>query len=131
RPSDCRKASTARNPDIAAPEHRAEVERQISRGLKPLLAILLQAPRHNFCERGGKCLTRFIQSSRLIPQNRGKRLCRGIAAEWTFPAEHFVQRGSQRKDVRARVDRPAAHLLGRHVADRADNPSRLTLRLDL
>jgi hypothetical protein len=47
-----------------------------------------------------------------------------VSAEDSFanarcPRKHFVENRAQRENVRPRIGRLAAHLLGRHVPDRA------------
>jgi len=45
--------------------------------------------------------------------------------ERTTPAEHLVQNCAEREDIAAVIDRPAAHLLGRHLPGRSHDRSRL------
>ena len=58
---------------------------------------------------------------RILPQDRRHRLGRRVAPERAPAGEHLVEHGAEREQVRARVDRLAAHLLRRHVADRAEH----------
>ena len=46
---------------------------------------------------------------------------RGVALEGRPPVEHLVEHRAEREDVGAVVDRLAAHLLRRHVADGAEH----------
>ena len=44
---------------------------------------------------------------------------RGIAAKRQSPRRHFVQDDAEGKQIRARIEFPAAHLLRRHISHRA------------
>ena len=61
----------------------------------------------------------------VLLQDRRHRFGGGVALERTPAGEHLEQHRAQREDVGAVIDPGAAHLLGRHVADRAENHARL------
>ena len=63
-------------------------------------------------------LRRRRELRRLLLQDRGHRLDRGVAPERPPAGEHLVEHGAEREDVRAVVDGLPAHLLRRHVPDR-------------
>ena len=48
-------------------------------------------------------------------------------AEGTLAGEHFVEHTTEREDVAAGVGGFATHLLGRHVADSAEDPTSIGL----
>ena len=53
---------------------------------------------------------------RIFFEDGGHGFRSGIAAKCALAGDHFVKHRSKGKDVSARIDRHAAHLLGRHVA---------------
>ena len=55
---------------------------------------------------------------RILREDRGHRVGGGFPLERAFAAEHLVEHGAEREHVRAMIDRQAAHLLRRHVAER-------------
>jgi hypothetical protein len=63
--------------------------------------------------------------SGILLEDRTECLDVGIAAECPLAGKHLIQNGPEGKDVRAVVGGLGAHLLGRHIADRAENRSRL------
>ena len=64
------------------------------------------------------------QVRRIFFEDRRHRVDRRLAAERALARQHLVEHGAEREDVRAMIGRPAAHLLGRHVADRAEHHAR-------
>ena len=70
-------------------------------------------------------LVRQREIGRVFPQDRGHRVRGGVAVERAVAREHLVEDRAEGEEVAAGVGRPSAHLLGRHVADRAEDDSRL------
>ena len=75
------------------------------------------------CRRDADVGSGETQLGRLLFENGIHRLNRRVAFECAAAGEHLVEDAAERKDVAAMVDRLAAHLLGRHVAGRADHSS--------
>ena len=98
---------------------RLEREREVVRRVEAFLRPFLEAVAKDALDRGRERSARLGESSRVPLGDRRHRLRRRLAAERTVTREHLVQDRAERKDVRAVVRRPAAHLLGRHVADGA------------
>ena len=57
----------------------------------------------------------------ILRQDRRHRVGGGFSLEGPLAAQHLVEHGAERKDVGAMVDGQAAHLLGRHVAERPEH----------
>ena len=75
-------------------------EGEILGGLEALLGLLLQAAAHD-----------ALQSRRDGMVH--------LAVEGALPRNHFVEHGAEGKNVGARIDNRAAHLLRSHIADGA------------
>src|SRR5262249_49408965 len=67
----------------------------------------------------------FAQLWRLFLQDRVHHLDGRITAKGPPPGDHFVEDHAEREDVRAMIRILAAHLLRRHVTDRAHNHPRI------
>ena len=65
---------------------------------------------------------------RLLAQDRRHRLDRRTVGEGASAGEHLVEHDAEREEVRAVIGRLAAHLLGGHVADRAEDRAGLGAR---
>ena len=101
---------------------RLEVERHVADGLKPLLRVLLEAVPDDPIEQRRE--VHFGRAARLgqIPrQDRVHRFDRGVSPERALSRQHLVEDRAEGEDVAAVVGGPAAHLLGRHVADGAEH----------
>jgi hypothetical protein len=109
--------------------HRLEIEGQVARRLESQLAIFLQATARQPLQRRRDVRQRFREIGRIVFQDRAKRFDRRAALECARAGQHLVEDRAEGEDVGARVDRLAAHLLGRHVADRAEDHARLRGRL--
>ena len=107
------------------PRERLEVERQIVGRVKTLLRILLQAVPHDALEPRREVLVGQREVRRVLPQDRRHRVGGGVAVEGALAREHLVEDRAEGEDVAAGVGLPPAHLLGRHVADRPEDHSRL------
>ena len=99
-------------------ERRLERQRQVVRRAEALLAILLETPPHDPADGRRHPARERRQLRRRLLQDRRHRRDRAVPVERVLPAQQLVQHDAQREDVRAMVDRQAAQLLGRHVADR-------------
>ena len=61
---------------------------------------------------------------RVLAQDGAHHIRGRFARERPAAGRHFVQHAPEAEDVRPRVDRLAAHLLGRHVTDRPEDHAR-------
>ena len=111
-------------PDLAVAEAR-EVESQVARRLETLLGPLLEAVPDDPRERRRQPLDRRGEIGGLLAQDRRHRLRARLAREGPSARQHLVEHRPEREDVGARVGGLAAHLLGRHVADRSQDRARL------
>ena len=107
---------------------RFEVEREVVGRVEALLGILLEAVAHDALEAGRDVLVGDGEIRRILLQDRRHRVRGGVAVESASAREHLVQDGAEGENVRARVGRPAAHLLGRHIAERAHDDAGLGAR---
>jgi hypothetical protein len=82
---------------------------------------------HDPLEGGWQVSARHEQIGRLFAQDRRHRFGGGVATEGTLAHEHFVEHRAEREEIRARVERLPAHLLGRHVAHGAHDGAGLCL----
>jgi hypothetical protein len=104
---------------------RLEIEREVARGLKALLRILLEAVPHDPLDAGRNVRVRQRDLGRIFLEDRGHRVGRRVSLERPLAREHLVEDRAEREDVRARVRRPSAHLLRGHVAERAEDDAGL------
>ena len=111
-------------PDLAVAEAR-EVEGQVARRLEALLGPLLEAVPDDPRERRRQPRDRRGEIGGLLAQDRRHRLRARLAREGPASRQHLVEHRAEREDVGARVGGLAAHLLGRHVADRSQDRARL------
>jgi hypothetical protein len=107
---------------------RAEVEGEIARGLKALVRILFEAVAHHAFERAGDADVELVEIGRLVFEDRVQRLDRRVAAERRASRQHLVEHRAEREDVGAVIAGAAADLLGRHVADGAEEAAGLGRR---
>ena len=91
-------------------EGRQPIERCTRR--RALFAVFLQTIGHQFCELGRDALSDRLDRRRLLAQDRGERIERGLPRERPVPRESFVQHGAQGEYVAAPVNRFAARLFG-------------------
>ncbi len=100
-------------------------EGALARGLEPPSRIALDRPRHDRAELGGRQRIERIQIRLAVVQQACDHFLRRSAGEQPAPGQHLVEHAAEREDVAAPVDAAADHLLGRHVAERAeDDPLR-------
>ena len=76
-------------------------------------------------QRRGDGAVRGDEIRRILLEDRGHRVGGRVAFERSLPREHLVEHGAEREDVGALVRGLAAHLLGRHVGERAEDRARL------
>ena len=88
--------------------HRADGESEITRRLKTVGGILLEAVRHDFAQAAWNAARQF---RRLGPQDRLHRVHGGLALEWRCATQHLVQHHAEAEDVAAMVGVGAPHLL--------------------
>ena len=104
--------------------HAAQVlqrEGDVGHRLEPRLRSLLQTVRHDSLESRRNGPFRAGQLFRLLLQDRRHRLDRRLPAERPLPAQHLVKHDAECEDVGPVVGRFPPHLLGAHVAHRAEN----------
>ena len=70
-------------------------------------------------QRGRDVAVGLGEFGRILFQDRAHGVGGRVAVEGALAGEHLVEDGAEGKDVGARICRLTAHLLGRHVADRA------------
>ena len=90
--------------------------------------VLLQAVVHDALEAERDPLVDARGLGRVRAQDGGHRLRRRLAPERPLPGQHLVEHGAEGEDVGPRVGLLAPHLLGRHVADRAEHRPGLRAR---
>ena len=83
---------------------------------------------HDPVERGRQRVVLVAGRRRVFLQDRVHRLDRRIGVERAAAGEHLVEHDAEREDVGAVIDGLAAHLLGRHVAHRAEHRARARQR---
>ena len=101
-----------------------KIEGEIARREEPLLGILRETPFDDPAQRDRRKGGERADRLRLVPDDRRERLGGRAAGERALSREHLVEDGPERKLVGAEIDRPAARLLGRHVADGPEHDSR-------
>ena len=98
------------------------------RGVESLLGILLEAVADDALEAGRDVLVGDGEIRRIFLQDRRHRVGGRVAVEGALAREHLVEDRAEGEDVGARVGGLAAHLLGRHVAERAHDDAGLRAR---
>ena len=86
----------------------ADGESEVTRRLKTVRGILLEAVRHDFAQPAWDAMRQF---RRLGPQDRLHRVHGGLALERRCAAQHLVEHHAEAEDVAAMVGVGAAHLL--------------------
>ena len=107
---------------------RLELEGDVVRGVEALLGVLLEAVADDPLEAGRDVLVGDGELRRILLQDRRHRVRGRVAVEGALAREHLVEDRAEGEDVRARVGGLAAHLLGRHVAERAHDDAGLRAR---
>ena len=111
----------AEDPGDVRVSHRgrgAQLGGEIARGLESLSLVLLQAAPDGAGEVGRQIGPRGGDRRHRVAQDRREQVGRRPALERTPAGGHLVQDHPQREDVGPVVERPALHLLGRHVRHR-------------
>ena len=101
-----------------------EVAREVGGRGEAVFRVLLQAAVDEPAQRRGRARVEPRHVLGLLADDGGERLRAGRALERTLPRRHLVEDGAERELVGAEVERAAARLLGRHVADRAEHDTR-------
>ena len=94
----------------------AEIEREIARALKAVLAIFRETPTHEGFKRR---MNRGTDPWRLFVQHGADGIGRGAAPKRCGAGQHLVQHRAEAEDVGPMVGAKAARLFRRHVAGRA------------
>ncbi len=113
--------SRARSRPVGGGLHGAQGERQVVDRLIAFLRALFEAAPHQLLERRRQWALERGEGRRVVAQDRGDHVGAGVAAERPLAGEHLEQHRAEREDVGALVGRLAAQLLGRHVAQGADD----------
>src|SRR5580693_8354581 len=91
----------------------------IADGMESLRRTLLQAVAHNAFQCWRNIEGGIGEFWRLLLKDRAHGVSCGFTMKCTFPRDHFVQNGAERKNVRAGVCVFPSDLLWRHIADRS------------
>ncbi len=106
-----------------------EVGLQLRGGLVAEAAVLLERLLEDRPERRGHRRVRFRERPGIAVQDGVEDDGLGVPLEGPVAGGHLVEHRAEREEVRARVGRQPARLLGRHVVDRAeDGPGRRQIR---
>ena len=101
-----------------------EGEGEVARGLEAVLGGLLEAAAHD-AEKPRRELGSVGQGlRRILAQDRAQGIGGARALERPLAGEHLEEHGAEGEEVRAVIGGEAPHLLGRHVADRAQDRAR-------
>ena len=111
-----------------APSATAEGKREIARRLKPFRRVLLETPADDALDFGWNRCVGPLHRWWIGVEQRTDGVSAGLTVKGAATRQHFVEHRTEREDVGAVVDRLAAHLLGRHVADRPKHGSGRRLR---
>ena len=101
-------------------------ERGVSRGLESLLRTLFQAVAHHAVKGRGHPISGG-KIGRLVCQDRVEGFDRRVTFERPLAGEHLVEHGAKAEDIRPVIDALPPHLLGRHVAHRAEHEAGIGL----
>ena len=97
--------------------------------LKPIGGHLLERPADHVGEHAAPGGLQRIERHRVV-EDRIEGVSVGATAERRSSGRHLEEQRPERKNVRPRVDRIAAYLLGGHVRDRAEHNTRRGRELD-
>ena len=106
------------------PDSDSNVERDVARRLEALLRVLLEAVQDDPVERGRQRLALLGGRRGVLLEDRVHRLDGRVALGTRGARQHLVEHDAEREDVGAVIDGLPAHLLGRHVAHRAEHRAR-------
>jgi hypothetical protein len=103
-------------------EDPLELEARVARVAQAFARLLREAALDQLAQ-AGRCRGRKRARVDLLLQHRGQHVADRLAGERAPSGQALVQHATERPQVDAPVDRPAARLLGRHVGRRADEPA--------
>ena len=123
------RGSGRRSGDLAGRRSRRgrdlrQIELQITRRLKPFVRVLFEAMPDDSFERRRNDRRCRGEGRRLLSQDRAHGVGGRVTLEGALARDHLVENGAEAEDVRARVHRLRAHLLGRHVPRPSPAPCR-------
>ncbi len=101
---------------LEAAQESPQIGRELFRRRIPLLGAFAQAAIDDALQFG-----RRVEALRVVEQRAMQRLARARRGVRAAQRDELVEHAAEGEDIGARIDRAAADLLGRHVADRADN----------
>ena len=103
---------------------RRERLHRLARGLESVVALLGEAAPHDRFDIAWDASVRCVQRRRILVQDGVQVLDRRAAPERRGAAEHLVEQRAHAEEIRARVSRLTAGLLGRHISRRAEESAR-------
>jgi hypothetical protein len=110
------------------PDNDSRSKGQISRRLEAFLSILFEAMADDPLNPRRDCPIRLRQVRGIFLEDRTHRVGSCRALERALAGHHLIEHRAEREDVRAVIGLETAHLLGRHVANRAEDDARDRLR---
>src|SRR5579864_205660 len=96
-----------------------EVDTEIGGTLVTKLTIPLHRLLNDQAKLGGNARVELSERNGILVQDLVKNGTRRVTLKRKNPRRHFVEHNPERKNIRARVQRFAQNLLGRHVRDGA------------
>ena len=93
---------------------------QVGRGGISRIPALFETAVQDCLESARHFVAHLAGSHRRLVQDRRHRRDGGVALERSLSGQQLIEHGTEAEDVRARVQRLAFHLLGRHVRDCPD-----------
>ena len=108
-----------------AARERLERKGHIARRLESLAWIFLETMANDAIQSRRDLGSSAGEFGRVFFEDCGHRLGRRVALERALAGQHFVEHRAQGKQIAPRVGGLPAHLLGRHVADRAHHRARM------
>ena len=111
-------------PGLQVPLQTPQLRLDIDRMLVAQLAVFLQSAVDDVFELGRQVRVQPDRRQRRTVHDRVKDHSGSFSAKRHGAGGHFVQHDAKRKQVGTRIERLAAHLLGRHVSHGAQRRSR-------
>jgi hypothetical protein len=100
------------------------LDQQVVRRLPPVVWVLRETTGHEAVKSPRYCREQRRQRRRVDVHDRGNEARLALALKRLPAGQHLVEHDAEREDVGPGIDAAPFHLLGRHVANRAENHSR-------